>query len=49
MCCKNNSLLITEEERKRILNLYGLIIEEVIIDEKGLRINAKSLFDGSKL
>ena len=48
MCCRKNSLLITEEERKRILNLYGLIIEEVIIDEKGLRINAKSLFDGSK-
>jgi len=48
MCCRKNSLLITEEEKKRILNLYGLIIEKVTVDEKGLKIDAKSLFPGSK-
>jgi hypothetical protein len=48
MCCRKKSILITEEERKRILSLYGLLTEKVIIDEKGLKIDAKSLFDGSK-
>ena len=48
MCCKNKSLLVTEEEKIRILGLYGILAEEIIVDENGVKIHTKQVFEDSK-
>jgi hypothetical protein len=48
MCCKNKSLLVTEEEKIRILGLYGILAEEIIEDENGVKIHTKQVFEDSK-
>jgi hypothetical protein len=44
MCCRKNSLLITEDDRTHILNLYGLLKEEVTESEGIINIKADSTF-----
>ena len=44
MCCKKNSLLITEEDRTHILNLYGLLNEKVTEQAGIINIEADSTF-----
>ena len=47
MCCKKNSLLITESERTYIKNLYGLLTE-AITGEDQITLTADSTFGPGK-
>ena len=47
MCCKKNSLLITESERTYIRNLYGLLTED-ITGEDQITLTADSTFAAGK-
>ena len=47
MCCKKNSLLITESEKTYIKNLYGLLTED-ITGEDQITLTADSTFGPGK-
>jgi hypothetical protein len=47
MCCKKNSLLITEGEKTYIRNLYGLLTE-AITGEDQITLTADSTFGPGK-